>query len=127
MRAIEACRTPALGGHVETCDACGFTRNAYNSCRNRHCPKCQALAKAQWLAARKAELLPVTYFHTFYTSSTPQTISFNASGSPGHGSSLTPAERMRMMCELTSLGVRSRNDPAPRLARVYRIAELPRR
>jgi hypothetical protein len=67
MRAIEACRSPALGGHVETCDACGFTRNAYNSCRNRHCPKCQALAKAQWLAARQAELLPVTYFHTVFT------------------------------------------------------------
>ena len=67
MRAIQACRTPALGGHVETCDACGFTRNAYNSCRNRHCPKCQALAKAQWLAARQAELLPVTYFHTVFT------------------------------------------------------------
>ena len=67
MRAIEACRTIALGGHIEKCDACGFTRQAYNSCRNRHCPKCQALAKAQWLAARQAELLPVPYFHTVFT------------------------------------------------------------
>lgn len=67
MRAIQACRTAALGGHVEQCDACGFTRHAYNSCRNRHCPKCQALAKAQWLAARQSELLPVPYFHTVFT------------------------------------------------------------
>ena len=69
MRAIESCRTAALGGHVEQCDddRCGFTRNAYNSCRNRHCPKCQAFAKAQWLTARTAELLPVTYFHTVFT------------------------------------------------------------
>ena len=67
MRAIEACRTIALGGHTEQCDACGFTRNAYNSCRNRHCPKCQALAKARWVAAREAELLPVTYFHAVFT------------------------------------------------------------
>jgi hypothetical protein len=67
MRAIEACRTVALGGHTEQCDACGFCRQAYNSCRNRHCPKCQALAKAQWLAAREAELLPVPYFHTVFT------------------------------------------------------------
>jgi hypothetical protein len=67
LRAIEACRTIALGGHVEQCDTCGFTRQSYNSCRNRHCPKCQALAKAQWLAAREAELLPVPYFHTVFT------------------------------------------------------------
>jgi hypothetical protein len=67
MRAIQACRTAALGGHIERCDQCGFTRQAYNSCRNRHCPKCQALAKARWLAARQAELLPVNYFHTVFT------------------------------------------------------------
>lgn len=67
MRAIVACRTAALGGHIERCDQCGFSRNAYNSCRNRHCPKCQALAKARWLAAREAELLPVKYFHTVFT------------------------------------------------------------
>ena len=67
MRAIELCRTAALGGHVEQCDACGFERHSYNSCRNRHCPKCQALAKARWLEARVAELLPVAYFHNVFT------------------------------------------------------------
>jgi hypothetical protein len=59
MVAIEACRTPALGGHVEQRADCGQTRIADNSCRNRHCPKCQGLARAQWLADRQAELLPV--------------------------------------------------------------------
>jgi hypothetical protein len=67
MRAIEACRTSTLGGHVDQCDACGFQRVSYNSCRNRHCPKCQSLAKAQWLAARLADLLPVPYFHVVFT------------------------------------------------------------
>lgn len=67
MRAITACRTPALGGHVERCGSCAFERRAYNSCRNRHCPKCQALAKARWLQARTAELLPVGYFHVVFT------------------------------------------------------------
>src|SRR5277367_2741733 len=67
MHAIEACRTAALGGHVEECDRCGHRRPVYNSCRNRHCPKCQALAKAQWLAQRQAELLPVGYFHAVFT------------------------------------------------------------
>jgi len=67
MSAIERCRTAALGGHVERCDACGFERVAYNSCRNRHCPKCQSLAKARWLEARRAELLPVHYFHVVFT------------------------------------------------------------
>jgi hypothetical protein len=67
LRAIEACRTAALGGHRERCASCGFERYAYNSCRNRHCPKCQALAKAQWLEARQAELLPVRYFHNVFT------------------------------------------------------------
>ena len=67
MEAIELCRTCALGGHVERCDACGFERIAYNSCRNRHCPKCQALVKARWLEARRAELLPVAYFHVVFT------------------------------------------------------------
>ena len=65
--AITACRTAALGGHVERCDDCGLTRIAYNSCRNRHCPKCQAAARAEWLAARQAELLPVPYFHVVFT------------------------------------------------------------
>ena len=61
MAAIELCRTPALGGHVEQCGDCGLVRCAYNSCRNRHCPKCQGLARAEWLEARQAELLPVPY------------------------------------------------------------------
>jgi hypothetical protein len=67
MAAIEACRTPALGGHVEHCADCGFVRYAYNSCRDRHCPKCQGLARAEWLEARQAELLPVPYFHVVFT------------------------------------------------------------
>jgi hypothetical protein len=67
MRAIEICRTPALGGHVEQCGQCPHRRVLYNSCRNRHCPKCQSLARAQWLEARKAELLPVEYFHVVFT------------------------------------------------------------
>jgi hypothetical protein len=71
MAAIEACRTPALGGHVEHCADCGFSRHAYNSCRNRHCPKCQGLARAEWLEARQAELLPVPYFHVVFTVPAP--------------------------------------------------------
>jgi len=67
MRAIKNCRTSALGGHIEKCDHCGFERISYNSCRNRHCPKCQAMAKANWLEKRKAELLPVGYFHNVFT------------------------------------------------------------
>ena len=67
MRAIELCRTAALGGHKERCDGCGLERPCYNSCRNRHCPKCQALAKARWLKAREEELLPVPYFHLVFT------------------------------------------------------------
>ena len=67
MAAIEACRTPVLGGHVEHCADCGLVRCAYNSCRDRHCPKCQSLARADWLEARQAELLPVPYFHVVFT------------------------------------------------------------
>ena len=67
MGAIVACRTAALGGHVEACDDCGASRIAYNSCRNRHCPKCQAAARETWLADRQAELLPVPYFHVVFT------------------------------------------------------------
>jgi hypothetical protein len=67
MRAIEQCRTAALGGHVDQCDRCGFRRVSYNSCRNRHCPKCQSLTKARWLDARMADLLPVEYFHVVFT------------------------------------------------------------
>lgn len=64
---ITVCRTAALGGHVEECDHCGHQRIAYNSCRNRHCPKCQATAAAQWIEARAADLLPVEYFHVVFT------------------------------------------------------------
>jgi hypothetical protein len=67
LRAIAACRTAVLGGHRETCDHCGATRITYNSCRNRHCPKCQTTATERWLAARKADLLPIPYFHVVFT------------------------------------------------------------
>jgi hypothetical protein len=67
MSAIESCRTAALGGHVERCEDCAHVRIAYNSCRNRHCPKCQAIAAKQWLADREAELLPVPYYHVVFT------------------------------------------------------------
>ena len=67
MSAIALCRTAALGGHAEGCVECGFVRHAYNSCRNRHCPKCQGHARATWLAARQAELLAVAYFHVVFT------------------------------------------------------------
>ena len=66
-RAIVGCRTAALGGHVETCDACGTTRHVYHSCRNRHCPQCQTRAKEAWLVQRRRELLPVPYFHLVFT------------------------------------------------------------
>lgn len=67
MRDIHACRTAALGGHVEQCDRCGHEAISYNSCRNRHCPKCQGPARARWLDARAGELLPVPYFHVVFT------------------------------------------------------------
>ena len=67
MSAIESCRTAALGGHVTRCEDCGHTRIAYNSCRNRHCPKCQGAAARDWLAEREADLLPVPYFHVVFT------------------------------------------------------------
>jgi hypothetical protein len=67
MSAIEQCRSAALGGHVERCQDCGHSRIAYNSCRNRHCPKCQGAAATDWLAAREADLLPVSYFHVVFT------------------------------------------------------------
>jgi hypothetical protein len=71
MGAIEACRTAALGGHVSACADCGHARIAYNSCRNRHCPKCQGQARATWVAARRTELLPVPYFHVVFTLPAP--------------------------------------------------------
>src|SRR5713101_4712490 len=67
MTAIERCRTAALGGHVEQCDQCGHQRISFNSCRDRHCPKCQSLARAQWLDDRRAELLATQYFHVVFT------------------------------------------------------------
>jgi predicted Zn-ribbon and HTH transcriptional regulator len=67
ISAIEQCRSAALGGHVERCEDCGHSRIAYNSCRNRHCPKCQGAAARDWLAAREADLLPVGYFHVVFT------------------------------------------------------------
>jgi hypothetical protein len=67
MQAIETCRTPVMGGSVEWCDHCQYTHIRYRSCRNRHCPKCQGLARAKWLEQRKAELLPTEYFHVVFT------------------------------------------------------------
>src|SRR3989442_9631910 len=80
MQAIETCRTAALGGHRETCDTCGAERLAYNSCRNRHCPKCQTLTKERWLAARRADLLPIPYFHVVFT--LPHALNALAQGNP---------------------------------------------
>jgi len=71
MSAIESCRTAALGGHVAACEKCGHSHIAYNSCRNRHCPKCQGAAAKNWLAARQAELLPVEYYHVVFTLPAP--------------------------------------------------------
>src|SRR3979490_3205247 len=71
MSAIVACRTEALGGHMEACDDWGMTRIAYNSCRNPHCPKCQGRARTAWLAAKEADLLPVPYFHVVFTLPAP--------------------------------------------------------
>lgn len=71
MTAIETCRTAALGGHVEQCGECGHQRIAYDSCCNRNCPKCQGLARAQWLEDRQAELLDVPYFHVVFTVPAP--------------------------------------------------------
>src|SRR4029434_9271339 len=67
LRAIALCRTAALGGHTTACDHCGHLESSYNSCRNRHCPKCQGMAQATWLAARERELLEVPYFHIVFT------------------------------------------------------------
>ena len=80
LRAIATCRTAARGGHRETCDRCGAVRVSYNSCRNRHCPKCQTLTKERWLAARKADLLPIPYFHVVFT--LPHDLNALAQGNP---------------------------------------------
>ena len=71
MSAIESCRTAALGGHVARCEDCAYTTIAYNSCRNRHCPKCQARAAQRWLEVRQADLLPVDYYHVVFTLPAP--------------------------------------------------------
>jgi hypothetical protein len=80
LHAIEVCRTPALGGQLLQCDHCSTQHYRYHSCRNRHCPKCQTLAKERWLAARRAELLPVTYFHVVFT--LPHELNPLAQGNP---------------------------------------------
>jgi hypothetical protein len=80
LRAIAACRTALLGGRRETCDHCGAERITYNSCRNRHCPTCQAQASARWLDARRAELLPIPYFHVVFT--LPHALNALAQGNP---------------------------------------------
>lgn len=80
MRAIEDCRTAALGGHLYRCDGCGIEKNCYNSCRNRHCPKCQGLEKQRWLEQRRDELLPVPYFHVVFT--LPSELNILALGNP---------------------------------------------
>jgi len=80
LRAPERCRTAALGGELRTCDVCGAQRYLYHSCRNRHCPKCQTLAKERWLAARRAELLPVPYGHVVFT--LPHELNALAQGNP---------------------------------------------
>src|SRR4030042_3021643 len=67
LRAIERCRTAALSGHKDQCDHCGHVEISYNSCRNRHCPKCQTLRKEKWIEARGADLLPIEYFHVVFT------------------------------------------------------------
>ena len=67
MSSIQKCRTLQLGGHKEVCDSCGHTQISYNSCRNRHCPKCQALAKERWIENQKNNLLDIGYFHVVFT------------------------------------------------------------
>ena len=80
LRAIAACRTALLGGRRETCDHCGATRLTYRSCRNRHCPTCQSQASARWVEARRAELLPIPYFHVVFT--LPHGLNALAQGNP---------------------------------------------
>ena len=80
LRAIAACRTALLGGHRETCDHCGATRLTFHSCRNRHCPTCQSQASARWLEARRADLLPIPYFHVVFT--LPHALNALAQGNP---------------------------------------------
>ena len=95
MSAIESCRTAALGGHVAACEnqACGHTHVAYNSCRNRHCPKCQGAAAREWLEAREAELLPAQYFHQVFT--IPAALAASYVGLSAHPSSPCAHDRAR--------------------------------
>ncbi len=83
MRAIEVCRTAALGGHRDQCDHCGHLEISYNSCRNRHCPKCQTLRKEKWIEARSEALLPIEYFHVVFISRKDQEYSAGGTGVPG--------------------------------------------
>jgi predicted RNA-binding Zn-ribbon protein involved in translation (DUF1610 family) len=82
LRALQNCRTAALGGHLDACPQCGFQAISYNSCRNRHCPKCQAQARERWLAAREQELLPTSYFHVVFT--VPHELNLLALDNPRH-------------------------------------------
>ena len=82
--AIENCRTAALGGHVERCGDCGHQRVSYNSCRDRNCPKCQGLARAQWLEDRRAELLDVPYYHVVFTVPAEESYTLAETGSQEH-------------------------------------------
>jgi hypothetical protein len=68
LGALQKCRTAYMGGHIEACESCGVTRTAFNSCRNRHCPKCGAIDKEKWIIEREADLLPVKYFHVVFVS-----------------------------------------------------------
>ena len=135
MSAIERCRTAALGGHVEQCDECGHQRIAYNSCRNRHCPKCQSLARAQWLEERQAELLPVEYFHVVFTVPEPiAAIAFQNKEAalrpavPGRRRDLAhdrrrsqaPGRRDRLHGRAAHLGPEPAAPPAPALRRARR-------
>ena len=68
LNAIASCRTAALGGHIDACDSCGHLRISYNSCRNRHCPKCQGIQRERWIEDRRQKLLPAKYFHVVFSS-----------------------------------------------------------
>src|SRR5512145_911624 len=112
MSAIERCRTAALGGHVARCEKCSHTLIAYNSCRNRHCPKCQGAAAREWLAKREAELLPVPYFHLVFTlQARIADIAYQKQG--GELTTTCPVLRMRHFPErVMRISIRSRSDPA---------------
>ena len=142
MGAIERCRSAALGGHVEQCDSCGHQRIAYNSCRNRHCPKCQSLTRAQWLENRQADLIPVEYFHVVFT--LPETIAaiayqnkaivydilFHATAETlahGRRHSKAPGRRNRLYRHITYLGPSFTTSPARALRNTGRRDKWRRR